>query len=116
MCAVSPQDEFKGLIDRVRGRDREAARVLIEGYESVIRRVVRYKLADPRLRAAFDSIDVCQSVLGSFFFRAAHEEYALNTPEQLTYLMARMAQNRLATYAPGQAAGKRDYRRRCERC
>lgn len=111
MRAVSPHDEFKDLIRRVRGGDPEAARALVEGYESVIRRVVRHRLADPRLRAAFDSVDVCQSVLGSFFVRAANGEYDLDTPEQLTHLLARMAQNRLATYARRQAAGKRDYRR-----
>ena len=48
---------------RARGDSEAAAGELVAQYESVIRRVIRFRLTDSRLRAAFDSMDVCQSVL-----------------------------------------------------
>ena len=108
---MSVQEEFEVLIRRVRQGDADAARDLVEQYASVIRRVVRYRLTDSRLRAAFDSMDVCQSVLGSFFVRAANGEYEIEGPEQLTHLLVGIARNKLATQARRQAADKRDYRR-----
>ncbi len=108
---MPPADAFTDLIGRVRRGDPEAARTLVEQYESVIRRVVRFRLTDTRLRTAFDSMDVCQSVLGSFFVRAAHGEYEMNDPQQLSRLLVGIARNKLATRAREQAADKRDYRR-----
>jgi len=108
---MSPADAFSDLIGQVRRGDPEAARLLVEQYESVIRRVVRFRLTDSRLRAAFDSMDVCQSVLGSFFVRAAHGEYEIDDPGQLTRLLVGIARNKLATRAREQAADKRDYKR-----
>jgi RNA polymerase sigma-70 factor (ECF subfamily) len=108
---MSTTDEFRDLIRRVRLGDHEAARVLVEQYASVVRRVVRFRLTDSRLRAAFDSMDVCQSVLGSFFVRAANGEYELDEPGQLTRLLVGIARNKLATQVRRQAADKRDYRR-----
>ena len=108
---MATADEFGELVRRVRGGDPEAARVLVEQYESVIRRVVRARLTDSRLRAAFDSMDVCQSVFGSFFVRAANGEYDLADPGQLSRLLVGIARNKLATQARKQAADKRDYRR-----
>jgi RNA polymerase sigma-70 factor (ECF subfamily) len=108
---MRPDDEFQELIRRVRGGDPDAARELVGRYEPMIRRIVRFRLTDPRLRAAFDSMDVCQSVLGSFFVRAAHGEYDLDGPDQLTRLLVEIARNKLAGQARKQGAGKRDYRR-----
>jgi RNA polymerase sigma factor (sigma-70 family) len=108
---MAPADAFEELIRRVRAGDPEAARALVEQYESVIRRVVRFRLTDPRLRAAFDSMDVCQSVLGSFFVRAANGEYELNDPGQLSRLLVGIARNKLATHARKHTADRRDYRR-----
>ena len=108
---MSPTAEFQDLIRRVRQGDPEAARTLVEQYESVIRRVVRFRLTDPRLRSAFDSLDVCQTVLGSFFVRAANGEYELDEPGQLSRLLVGIARNKLATQARKHAADKRDYRR-----
>jgi RNA polymerase sigma factor (sigma-70 family) len=108
---MPPHAEFQELIRRVRQGDHEAARHLGEQYESVIRRVVRFRLTDARLRTAFDSMDICQSVLGSFFVRAANGEYEIDEPAQLTGLLVGIARNKLATQARNHAADKRDYRR-----
>src|SRR3954468_19633396 len=58
---------FADLLERVRGADSDAAIELVRKYKSAIRVVVRTRLSDPALRRQFDSMDVCQSVLGSFF-------------------------------------------------
>jgi RNA polymerase sigma-70 factor (ECF subfamily) len=103
--------EFHRLIERVRRGDPDAAACLVRQYEPVIRRAIRFRLTDSRLRAAFDSMDVCQSVLGSFFVRAAHGQYDLDGPEDLTRLLVGIARNKLATQARRQGADKRDFRR-----
>jgi hypothetical protein len=66
-----------------RGGDGDAAAELVRRYELAIRRVVRLRLTDVRLRRAFDSMDVCQSVLGSFFVRAASGQYDLSNSDRL---------------------------------
>jgi RNA polymerase sigma-70 factor (ECF subfamily) len=44
----------------------------------------------------FDSMDICQSVLASFFVRAAAGQYDLQEPGQLIALLFRMARHKLA--------------------
>src|SRR6516165_1899580 len=62
---------FQDLIRRIRAGDPEAAAELVRRYEPTIRRAVRVRLVDARLGALLDSLDVCQSVLASFFVRSA---------------------------------------------
>jgi RNA polymerase sigma-70 factor (ECF subfamily) len=56
-------------------------------------------------------MDVCQSVLKSFFVRTAAGQYDLDTPEQLQRLLVSMARNKLASAARGQRRQRRDQRR-----
>jgi RNA polymerase sigma-70 factor (ECF subfamily) len=98
---------FEELIRRVRASDQEAAAELVRRYEPAIRRAVRFRLAGARLRHLLDSMDICQSVLKSFFVRAASGQYDLETPEQLLRLLAAMARNKLASQARRQGALRR---------
>jgi hypothetical protein len=59
------------LIRRIRAWDQDAAAELIRRYEPAIRRAVRVRLADARLGNLLESMDICQSVLKSFFVRAS---------------------------------------------
>jgi RNA polymerase sigma-70 factor (ECF subfamily) len=102
---------FQDLLQRVRGGDQDAARVLVERYEPAIRRAVRFRLADARLGRVLDSMDVCQSVLASFFLRVATGQYDIAEPEQLVKLLVAMARNKLAMQARAQARQRRDYKR-----
>jgi RNA polymerase sigma factor (sigma-70 family) len=102
---------FPELMQRVRSGDQEAATELVRGYERTIRRAVRIWLMDARLRRTFDSMDVCQSVLGSFFVRAALGQFQLEHPEQLVRLLVQMARNKLTDEVRRQRAGRRDNRR-----
>jgi RNA polymerase sigma-70 factor (ECF subfamily) len=90
---------FHDLLRRVRAGDEAAAAELVRCYEPAIRRTVRFQLRDSRLRRILDSVDICQSVLASFFVRAASGQYELDQPEQLVKLLAVMARNKLATQA-----------------
>jgi RNA polymerase sigma factor (sigma-70 family) len=102
---------FEELIRRVRAWDQEAAAELVRRYEPAIRRAVRFRLADARLGSLLDSMDVCQSVLGSFFVRAASGQYSLETPEQVLGLLTAMARNKLASQVRKQRSQRRDNRR-----
>ena len=107
---MSEKPTFQELIARVRAGDNEAAQELVREYEPAVRRVVRYRLTDRRLRRQLDSSDICQSVLGDFFIRTALGQFDLAQPEQLVRLLATMAQNRLINFAKKQRAGRRDVR------
>ena len=79
--------------------------------EPAIRVAVRVRLQNPSLRRAFDSMDICQSVLANFFVRAAAGQFEIEGPKQLLNLLAVMARNRLAGAARRQRAARRDIRR-----
>jgi RNA polymerase sigma-70 factor (ECF subfamily) len=102
---------YDDLIRRVRAWDQEAAAELIRRYEPAIRRAVRVRLADARLGNLLESMDICQSVLKSFFVRAAAGQYDLGTPEQLLKLLSSMARNKLTTQARREHTQRRDRRR-----
>jgi RNA polymerase sigma-70 factor (ECF subfamily) len=99
------------LIQRVRAGEQQAAAELVRRYEPAIRRAVRIRIVDHRLQALFDSMDICQSVLGSFFVRVALGEYQLENAEQLLKLLVRMARNKAADAVKKERAACRDYRR-----
>src|SRR5580692_6037547 len=105
---------FAELIKRVRTGDQEAATELVRRFEPAIRRAVRVRLVDDRLRRQFDSMDVCQSVLGSFFVRAAMGQFELEKSEQLLKLLATMVRHKVAERAAHEKAHRRDYRRACD--
>jgi RNA polymerase sigma factor (sigma-70 family) len=104
---MTEPDSFADLVRRVRAGDPDAAADLVRRYEPAIRRVVRVRLGG-RVAALFDSMDVCQSVLGSFFLRAAAGQYALDTPADLMKLLTVMARHKLAFQVRKQRAKKRD--------
>jgi RNA polymerase sigma-70 factor (ECF subfamily) len=102
---------FLDLIHRVRIGDEDAATELVRQYEPEIRRAIRLRLTDPRLRRLLDSMDICQSVLGDFFVRAAAGQFDLEEPTQLLKLFVVMARNKLRNHADYQRAARRDHRR-----
>ena len=96
-------DDFAELIRRIRTGDALAARDLIRRYEAAIRREARLRLG-PSLRPLFDSMDLCQSVLGSFFVRVVAGHYELESPGHLMRLLIAMTRNKVREKA----------RKRCE--
>jgi RNA polymerase sigma-70 factor (ECF subfamily) len=108
---MSEAASFEEFVRRVRAGDEQAAAELVRRYEPLVRREVRLRLEDPRLGRLFDSMDVCQSVLGSFFARAAAGRFDLEEPGQLVRLLVTMARHKLASAARRQRRQKRDQRR-----
>jgi RNA polymerase sigma factor (sigma-70 family) len=104
-------DDFTDLIARVRRGDQAAAAEIVTNYESLIRREVRMRLEDARLRRVLDSMDVVQSVMASFFVRSAIGEYDLDDPKQLIRLLITMTKNKVASAARREHRQKRDQRR-----
>ncbi|MGD9634357.1 MAG: RNA polymerase sigma factor [Pirellulales bacterium] len=111
---MSSDTSFDDLVHRVRAGDSAAAEEVVRRYEMAIRVAVRTRLSDPALRRQFDSMDICQSVLASFFLRAAAGQYDLHDPAQLVALLTKMAQNKLAMHARSEYRQRRDIRRAIE--
>ncbi len=109
---MAEESAFQSLMHRVRAGDQEAAAELVRLYEPAIRRAARVWAVDPRLRRAFDSLDICQSVFASFFVRTALGQYELNRPEQLLNLLVAMSKKKLVDHARQEGAARRDFRRR----
>ena len=108
---MADDNSFGGFIQRIRAGDEGAAVEFVRRFEPFIRVEVRRRLSDPRLYRAFDSMDICQSVLASFFVRAASGQYDLDRPEQLLRLLVAMTRNKLAFQTRRQHYPRRDIRR-----
>ncbi len=103
---------FLEFIRRIRAGDHEAAAELVRQYEPAIRLEVRMHLFDPDLKRAFDSMDICQSVLASFFVRAAGGQFDIEQPADLLKILVMMAQRKLVSRVRKEHALRRDQRRR----
>jgi DNA-directed RNA polymerase specialized sigma24 family protein len=108
---LADTEAFSDLVRRLRAGDPLAAEQLVRQYEAVIRLEIRSRIGDRRLRRAFDSMDVCQAVLGSFFVRAAVGQFDLERPENLLHLLKGMAQKKLLQQVRKERAARRDVRR-----
>ena len=108
---MTDAESFMELLRRVRLGEPDAAYELVGQYALDIRIAVRARLSDPALRQQFDSMDICQCVLASFFVRAAAGQYDLHEPGQLVGLLTRMAQNKLAMHSRSHHQQRRDVRR-----
>lgn len=105
-----PDAELANLLGRYRDGDPDAARDLVAAYEPHLRRIIRLRIRDSRLRRLFDSADICQSVLASFFLRLSLGQFDLENPAQLTRLLEVMARNAIATQARKAQVVRRDER------
>ena len=101
---------FHDFIARIREGDEDAARELVRRFERVIRREVHLRLDDQRMYRVFDSMDISQSVLTSFFARAGAGQFDLETPEQLARLLIQMTRNKVAFQVRRLRADRRDSR------
>src|SRR5262249_20151104 len=108
---MGQETPFAELLGRVRSGNQEAAAELVRRYEPALRRAVRLRLTDAHLGALLDSMDICQSVRGSFFVRMAAGQYDIQTPQELLRLLTHMARNKLVSQARREGAQRRDHRR-----
>ncbi len=106
-------DDYASFIRRVRAGDERATEDLVRRYVPEIRLEIRVwlRMRDPRLRRVFDSMDILQSVLVSFFVRAAVGDFDLDEPQQLIRLLVGMARNKLSEHVKHHQRNRRDVRR-----
>src|SRR5262245_15959970 len=102
---------FADFMRRIRAGDEQAAADLVRQYEPLIRREIRLGLTEPGLCRVLDSMDICQSVMASFFVQAACGRYDLEEPGQVVNLLIAMARNKLAFAVRRERAQRRDVRR-----
>ena len=88
-------EDFEVLVERLLQGDVESAEQIVRLYEPEIRRIVRLRLRDPKLRRIIDSTDICQSVFAKFFYLAALGRFELQTPDDLVRLLTKMATNKV---------------------
>src|SRR5262245_16227152 len=108
---MTKDNSLRALLVRIRAGDQQAATLLVQRYEPALRRAVRLRLRDRRLRRLFDSSDICQTVFLRFFGQVATGHCDLDTPEQVLKLLATMARNQVVNEAMHEQAAKRDCRR-----
>lgn len=108
MTATAP---FALWIARIRAGDADAATELVKRFERPVRVAVRARLTDVRLRRQFDSMDVVQSVMVSFFARMTDGQFDLDNPQQLVGLLMKMAQNKLLMQVRRHKQKRRDVTR-----
>jgi RNA polymerase sigma-70 factor (ECF subfamily) len=110
---VLSSEAFIQLMARVQSGDPDAAAELIRHYEPDIRLEVRVRLRvqDGRIKRLLDSMDITQSVLGSFFAGVAAGRFHPEHPQQLFGLLVAMTRNKLLTQVRDQRRQRRDIRR-----
>lgn len=111
IATVTDVASFGIWIARIRAGDADAAAELVRRFERTVRVAVRARLTDVRLRRQFDSMDVVQSVLGSFFARMTTGQFDLENPQQLIGLLMKMAQNKLLMQVRRHKQKRRDVTR-----
>ena len=107
--------EFRELLSQARKGSPAAAEEMIRRYESEIRREVHLRLTDPRLRRLLESMDICQSVMASFFVRLWAGQYEIEYPGQLVRLLLSMTKHKLIDQARYWTAARRDLHREISR-
>jgi hypothetical protein len=113
MPETTTNEEYAEFICRIRQGDEQAAEELVRRYEPEIRLEVRgwLRLRNPGLKRIFDSMDICQSVMASFFARAAVGDFDLEEPPQLIRLLVGMARKKVAEQSRHHHRQRRDVRR-----
>jgi RNA polymerase sigma factor (sigma-70 family) len=104
-------DAFRSWLERVQAGDPRAAAEFVRRYEPKIQEAIRVRLISLRLYRVLDATDICQSVLGNFFQRAAVERFTVESPGRLLALLLTMARHRVQDEARKQQARRRDHRR-----
>lgn len=101
-------NEFLSHLNRLRANDSEAIDQFVAMYEPYIRRSIRIRINRSSLQPVADSVDICNSVMGSFLLRLACGEYELATELDLRRLLLAIANNKFLMLQRREFAAKRD--------
>ena len=103
--------EFQRLLHGLRSASPDAFRQFVDTYEPFLRRTIRYRINRDGLQAAFDSKDICQSVLGLFLLRFMAGEFVIESTDGLMHLLMAICNNKFLMAQRREYARKRDRRK-----
>ncbi|MEQ1828382.1 MAG: ECF-type sigma factor, partial [Pirellula sp.] len=95
---MDEESSFQELIKRVKAGDESACREIYDRYKEYIKRAAKTKLRSARMRTLFQSDDIINTVLKSFFIqiRESDNQWKMDTPQNLISLLLTMANNKIA--------------------
>lgn len=106
------RSEFHLLLTRVRAWEPDAVDTFLARFGGEVRREIRIRLTDPRLKIAYAESDVCQSIVFDFLLRLAAGQYDFDdSTEVLRFLVAATA-NKIRNIARKEKSARRDVRLR----
>jgi RNA polymerase sigma factor (sigma-70 family) len=101
---------FRQLLDRVRQGDPTAFAALVEQYGPAIRREVRFRVLDGKVKRKIEESDILQSVMLRLWLGIWAGELEFDTPEGLHGLLQAMTRNRIVDVVRHWTAECRDVR------
>src|SRR5438874_1961260 len=104
--------EFRQLLSRVRAWEPEAVETFLARFEAEVRREIRIRLTDPRIRLAHSESDVCQSVVFDFLLRLGAGQYDFDDSAEVVRFLITATANKVRNLARKEKAARRDIRLR----
>ena len=98
---------FVDRLARLQTGDVAEIELFVSQYEPFIRRALRFRIDRASLRAAADSVDVCQSVLIGFLLRLSAGEYEIGSEDDLQKLLMAIARKKFLRLSRYEMADKR---------
>jgi DNA-directed RNA polymerase specialized sigma24 family protein len=95
LSRVADMSSFSELLSRVRAGDDAATSEIFRTYAPHVKSLVRSLMRIQSVRLMAEPSDVYQSVMASFFIRAAVGQYDIDEPRQLMALLKAMAKNKV---------------------
>lgn len=106
---MSEELSFVQLMALVRSGDSRAVEQIMSRYGAAVLRTARMRMFNSRLRQAFDSEDIAQSVMKSFLLRIADDgnQWQIDSPGDLTNLLVSMTENKVVDKIRHETAQRR---------
>ena len=92
-----PTPELQEFLAKIQGGDERAVEALLEEMDPFLRRVIRLRLLDGRLRRAVDTTDILQSLLKDFLRQPAAGEPAETSSAELCAYLAAAVRHKVQT-------------------
>jgi RNA polymerase sigma-70 factor (ECF subfamily) len=92
-----PTPELQDFLAKIQGGDEAAVEAILQEMDPFLRRVIRMRLVDGRLRRAVDTTDILQSLLKDFLRQPAAGDPAETSSAQLCAYLAAAVRHKVQT-------------------
>ena len=92
-----PTPELQEFFAKIQGGDEAAVEAMLQEMDPFLRRVIRMRLIDGRLRRSVDTTDILQSLLKDFLRQPAASEPAEASSTQLCAYLAAAVRHKIQT-------------------